>query len=377
MSGNFVCGDLTCTGCGACADACPFEALAIRELEPFGELTPSVDPGKCRDCGRCHAICPARNPIALRMPIKTYAAWSNEASDVERSSSGGIATALARKIIADGGVVFGASVGSRMARCIAVERSEDLESLRGSKYVYSAPLGAYKHAKNLLAEGRQVLFISTPCQVGALRALVDDRHARLLCVDLICHGTPSIALLQEHLDHIVDNQWDSFSFRGINDFHMCAYRDGELVFDKPCFEDEFFSAFVAGFIHRDACYECPYARNQRVGDITLGDFWGLDKSLLRFVPPGKVSLALCNTQAGITALEELPSSVHLEERKFSEADNKEQTNLHEPSPRTRDRLRFAAAFRKTDFEAAVHKTWAWKRFKLRAMKHGLMRMIRR
>ena len=376
MRANFVCGNRMCTGCGACVDACPFYALDMKESGPCGEPVPTVDASKCRDCGRCHVVCPACVPVELRMPLKTYAAWSMEPNDVSLSSSGGLATTLARKIINEGGVVFGAASMDGKARCVSVERMDGLESLRGSKYVYSDPTGAYRSVKKLLADGRKVLFISTPCQVAALRSIMGDVHDEaLICVDLICHGTPPIALLREHLDSRVGGRWDSFSFRGANDFHMCAYRDGELVYDKPCFEDGYFSAFEAGVIHRDACFECPYARNQRAGDITLGDFWGLDKASLGAEPPGKVSVVLCNTQAGIEVLAGLPETVYREERRFSEADNEEQTNLHDSSARTRDRSRFLKAYEKLGFDSAVHKTWAWKRFRIRTMKHKLLGMI--
>lgn len=208
-----------------------------------------------------------------------------------------------------------------------------------------------------------------------MRSIVGDTREGLICIDLICHGTPPIAFLREHLDFKVKGGWDSFSFRGANDFHMCAYRDGELVFDEPCYEDEYFSVFVTGVIHRDVCYECPYACNQRAGDITLGDFWGLDKSTLGSAPPGKVSVVLCNTETGINALADLPETVYREERLFSEADNVEQTNLHEPSPRTRDRSRFLKAYGKVGFESAARKTWTWKRYWLRTKKNKLLKLI--
>lgn len=240
MPANFVCGDLKCSGCGACVEACPFHALSMKESGLCGEPVPTVDPSNCRDCGRCHAVCPACAPVELRKPLKTYAAWSSEPSDVALSSSGGIATALARKVINGGVVVYGTASVNGAARCVSVDREVDLESLRGSKYVYSDPGGAYKDVKKHLADGRKVLFISTPCQVAALRSIVGDTREGLICIDLICHGTPPIAFLREHLDLKVKGSWDSFSFRGANDFHMCAYRDGELVFDEPCYEDEYF-----------------------------------------------------------------------------------------------------------------------------------------
>ena len=176
MSANFVCGDLTCSGCGACVEACPFHALSMKESGLCGEPVPTVDPSNCTDCGRCHAVCPACAPVELRKPLKTYAAWSSEPSDVALSSSGGIATALARKVINGGGVVYGTASVNGAARCVSVDREVDLESLRGSKYVYSDPGGAYNDVKKYLADGRKVLFISTPC--GRCLALYRWRYAQ-------------------------------------------------------------------------------------------------------------------------------------------------------------------------------------------------------
>lgn len=375
MPSNFVCGTSLCTACGACADSCPFDALVMRETAD-GPI-PMVIADRCKSCGRCHSVCPTLNLINLRKPLKTYAAWSCNQDDIERSSSGGMASALSRMIIEQGGVVFGSTSCEGEARCIAVMDDAGLERLRGSKYVYSSPNGSFKKVRELLAKRQTVFFVSTPCQVAALRSFLGGKEEGLLCADLICHGTPSMSFLKEHLDFAVQKTWDSFSFRGLRDFRLCAYEGGRLVYDKPCFEDEYFSAFEAGIIHRNVCYECPYARNERSGDLTLGDFWGLDKESLHSTPPGKVSLVLANTRKGINALETLPASVVLEEREFCEADNEKQTNLHSPSPQTKDRFRFIAAYEKSGFNAAVRKTFAWRRFRLRVVKHKLISIFRK
>lgn len=375
MSDNFVCGDGLCTACGVCVDACPFKALCMNDSD--GELTLQVDSELCRECGRCHLVCPALNPIELRKPLKTFAAWSCVSDDIERSSSGGLATVLARMVIEEGGTVFGTASRDGFTKCVEITNLDGLEALRGSKYVYSSPEGAYRRVKELIFQGTPVFFVSVPCQVAALRSFLGGKDEGLLCADLICHGTPPMSYLRDHLASRVMGSWDSFSFRGVREFQLCAYRGEELVYNKPCFEDEYFSAFEAGIAHRDVCYECPYARNERAGDLTLGDFWGLNKETLSSTPPGKVSLVLANTPRGMKALGSLPETVIMEERSFWEADNEEQTNLHEPSSKTRDRVRFSSALKKVGFDAAVHKTIAWKRFRFRALKHKLLSCLQR
>lgn len=197
MANNYVCGDGPCTACGACVDACPFEALIMSDSS--GEPAPQVDSRLCRDCGRCHAVCPMLNPVGLKRPFKTFAAWSCASDDVERSSSGGLATALARVTIEGGGIVFGTASRDGIARCVEVSELDGLEALRGSKYVYSSPEGAYRRVSELIAQGTQVFFVSTPCQVAALRSFLGGKDEGLLCADLICHGTPAMGYLREHL----------------------------------------------------------------------------------------------------------------------------------------------------------------------------------
>lgn len=374
MSRNFVCGSASCTACGACIDSCPFNALEL-SFEEYGELAPKVDYEKCQECGVCHKVCPALHPAELHMPTRTYAAWSKKGCDVRLSSSGGVAAVLSRSVIESGGVVFSTAVVDGSARCVEASSIDEIDNLRGSRYVYSAPSDCYKKIKAYLRKGVQVLFVSTPCQIAALRSILGSKDWNLICVDLICHGTPSPALLEEHFRDRGVAAWDSFSFRGERDFKLCAYSNQEIVYEKPCFEDEYFSAFVTGIIHRNACYECPYACNKRTGDLTIGDFWGLDKESLKVIPPGKVSLVLANTPVGLEVIDGLREDLYLERRSFMEADNESQTNLHAPSTWTKDRNRFMKKYRRHGFDASVHATLAWKRFRLRKLKHRLLEIL--
>ena len=247
-----------CTACGACVAACPFSALEMCE-GVGGEPFPYVDAELCCDCGKCVAVCPSNHPASLRHPLRTYAAWSNDDEDLAKSSSAGLAAAICRHVLRRGGVAFGCVASEGSAHCAMADDEAGAEAFRGSKYVYSEPLDSYQRVRKQLRSGRRTVFVSVPCQVAALKSYLGGKPDGLLCVDLICHGTPPMSRLREHLDRACPDGWDSFSFRGERDFSMCAYKGGTLVYERSCFEDEYFLVFVTALSFRECCYECPYA----------------------------------------------------------------------------------------------------------------------
>ncbi len=338
---EIICAAEKCTGCLACVNSCPADAIDIG-ADATGAIAPHIAAHKCIDCGLCAKICPANTPRPLRRAPHAYAAWSE---NEPKSSSGGVAAVMARQVVTNGGAVYGAVIENGKTRHIRVDTLEQLPRLRGSKYVQSDIGLAYRTAKQDLTDGRQVLFTGTPCQIAGLQAFLRKDYDNLLTVDLICHGTPSPDYLKQHLDSKTGGDWDAFSFRGEYDFCMTAYKDGKVVYQQPSEDDIYFDAFLKGLTYRDACYACPYSRLERVADITVGDFWGLDRQVLEQPYEGRISVVLPNTEKGQAFFETLQGQLVCEQRPLEEAASEQQDNLRHPSVPHPDRAAFVAAWR--------------------------------
>lgn len=365
-----LCSITECTGCLACMNVCGKQAISI-DKDNLGKTYPHVNSQKCVECKACQLVCPVLNPPSKRIPSNVYAAWSTNTLDIIKSSSGGVATMLGRNIINSGGIVCGAAVVDGEVQHIMAETVEQLEKLRGSKYVQSNPKNSYKVIKGLLKKGRKIAFIGTPCQTAAMKNYLNEEVDNLVLIDLICHGVPPHEYLKEYLSQI-SNEYDDFSFRGSNDWCLTTYFKGNIVYKQSRFTDLYYQAFEDGLIFRDNCYKCPYATKERVSDITIGDFWGLDRTTLRHSYDGKVSVILVCTEKGRKLIEELDDDVILEERTLEEATNKEQTNLNRPSLVPKDRFLFEQKYKKYGFVKAVKATSVGKIVYARRLKENIM-----
>lgn len=355
----YICPIENCTGCMACFNVCPHNAITFKKGQ-LGECLPDIDKTSCVECGICQKICPQNNPPEFFGTKKVFAAWSEDAEDITECSSGGAATVFSRSIIASGGVVYGAAVIGDKAKHIRVDELKDIKKLRGSKYVQSEIGDIYKFVKKDLKEDKQVLFIGVPCQVAGLKAYLNKDYDKLLTVDLICHGTPPHTYLEEHLDSKV-KEWDFYTFRGKLDFKMAAYKDDKLVYINDKSYDEYFISFLDGLTFRNSCYSCLYAKSERISDVTIGDFWGINKKTLGKKPIGRISLVLSNTDKGESFLETLNGILYMEERNLKEAINESQGNLIHPTKYHSERQQFEENYKKYGFERAIRKTSLWKK----------------
>lgn len=325
----------TCTGCAACLNACTHSAITMT-ADAEGFLIPHVDYNKCVECKLCEKVCPVISPLQDKgfMNPRAYAVWSE--LDRRVSSSGGAFSAFARYILSQGGVVFGAAFDKNLhCKHIEIQSMDGLAALRGSKYVQSEIGNTFVQVRNHLRADRKVLFCGTPCQVAGLKNFLRKPYPNLLTLDLICHGVPSDAVFQGYLKKI--------SSRFAADVEGYEFRDrdgwGKAPSVSVCgkfhriygVDALYMEAFNASAIFRKCCYSCPYSGLPRVGDCTLGDFWGIG----RYGKPFKhdtmkgVSLVLANTEAGEAAMRQL-KDCYIEERTLEEA-LIENHNLNEPS----------------------------------------------
>lgn len=347
-----------CCGCNACAEICPKSCITMKH-DKYGFLYPEVDESLCIECGACERICPfPASDGELSHPLKAYAAWANDEEAYMRSSSGGAAYVISHSVLSQNGVVYGCAAESLDIRHIRVDILEDLPRLQGSKYVQSDVRGLFSQVRADLKDGRNVVFIGTPCQVAGLRKFIKNIPDNLLLVDLICHGTPSQQMLREHIKGIVgDKKINKISFRKGNSYILDIESNGVKIWDanlwKKPYKDMYLHAFIKGFNSRPCCHQCSFARPERVSDITIGDFWGLGEMELKPKDPETgISVILPNTQKGIDVTEAISSQMTLVERPVSEA-VKGNSQLQAPVGKSKDARRFTCLYPRLPFDMAV------------------------
>jgi coenzyme F420-reducing hydrogenase beta subunit len=308
-----------CTGCFGCQTACPRDAIRL-VLDAEGFYKPVVNRAVCTHCGFCQRRCPVLDSDAgQRLSTKwtepkTFAAWSLDDSLRLASSSGGLFSELARTVIEQEGTVAGCIWGSDWTPQHVLARTwSDVEKMRGSKYVPSRVGTVYAQVvQHLRSHSGPVLFVGTPCQVAAMElALTQEQRKRVLLVDLICHGVPSLRVFHRYLRELFDGEKvSSYLFReksfGWIDYSVCAESAGHHYHHVLQMRDPFFAGFCEHSLYvMTSCHACEFARLPRAGDITIGDFWGCPEP---WNDKRGVSVALANTAVGLRALEELKRS---------------------------------------------------------------------
>jgi len=328
-----------CTGCGACADACPFSCISM-VLSEEGFLFPSVDESRCVGCDVCGRVCHVLNPPETRSPEKAFAAWSMDDSIRMSSSSGGIYSVLGEYVLGKGGVISGCRFDDKMVlKHELCDQPGGTIRFRGSKYVQCYTDGIYRKIKDVLANGRIVLFTATPCQVAGLQAYLGRPYENLITCDLVCHGIPSQKIFRSYLEryHLspdLDHSVIAFrDLKGWGDFYIRILEQGDIKWRSDDANNEFIRAFLSGYDYNESCYGCPYARMERTGDLTLADFWGLGKSIPFGGDASKgCSLILVNTKKGRNLLHSVKDKLFLEERTLEEA-RTGNGQLRNPAPR--------------------------------------------
>lgn len=292
-----------CTGCGACKNACKAGALELCADEE-GFCYPKIDAAKCIHCNACERACPADAVVPAEEQTKAYYAVAKDDGICRNSSSGGMFSLLAAHILQQGGTVFGAGFDKNFKVCHQrIDSMEDIAGLRTSKYVQSDIGLTFREAEIALKDEKTVLFAGTPCQIAALKQYLKKDYVNLYTQDIICHGVPSPGIWQKYLQEIHSGkEIQTISFRdktaGWNDFSMkVSYQDG-TAYRELAVKDPFESAFLANLILRPSCYQCQYKTVERVSDITLADYWGVETVHPELKDQQGVSLVLTHTPKG-------------------------------------------------------------------------------
>ncbi len=289
-----------CCSCGACYNKCPVGAITMQENEE-GFLVPVIDKNKCTNCGLCVKVCPSLN-VQYNNTDKPecYAAMADDEIRM-KSSSGGIFTLLAEDILDKGGYVCGAAFDDNWnVHHIIVDNKNDLEKLRGSKYVQSDTEDCYKKIKKLLDEDKYVLFSGCPCQVAGLYSFLGKNYEKLYTVDILCHGSPSRGVWKKYLnENFNKNEIKRINFRDKNKIGWsCSHCTISTKNGDDIVTDDFTKLFHASINLRESCYDCKYSKKPRPADITLGDFWGISEYKKDLNDDKGLSFVLTNNAKG-------------------------------------------------------------------------------
>lgn len=297
-----------CCGCEACVQACPKHCIDFIP-DSQGFLYPRVNESLCVNCGLCNKVCPIINVEDYALPTSTpvLAAYNKDAEQRKTSSSGGIFTLLASDVIGRCGVVFGAAFDKKWNVVHSyAEKISQIEPLKRSKYVQSRIGNSYKDVKAFLTNGKQVLFVGTPCQIAGLKRYLRKDYNNLVTVDVVCHGVPSPMIWQKYLkekkSEIVsfhqgvredDVEFTSISFRD----KVKSWRRYQLSFtykvrkagidgigtdsigetsSQLVWENDYMLSFLHDYANRPSCFDCKFRNGRCRSDITLADFWGIE-----------------------------------------------------------------------------------------------------
>ena len=277
-----------CSGCSACAFVCPKECIKI-EYNEDGFLRPYTDEKSCIHCDLCEKVCPMERSNAVSLDDGVlYAAWG-DALDQKKSSSGGVAAKLACYAVSRGYEVCGVALDYNTLRVNhrVVSRMDELESLRGSKYLQSNVLNAFCDMFRALKNSPEKKFFvfGTPCQIAGLRNVLEQKHLldRVVLIDIFCHGVPTNHLWEKYKNWIVRKM----KLTSIGDIKNITFRDkayswheyymhiigGGTAYVEHKERDPFLKLFSMGVVNQESCFTCPF-RNKSSADIRLGDYWG-------------------------------------------------------------------------------------------------------
>ena len=281
-----LCEHHKCTGCGVCQAVCHKDAISFT-IDELGFRYPVIDKTRCIECGSCIKICPSLNPIVVEGYDDCYLAWAKDDTIHYESASGGISTVLNKHFINGGGFAIGCSWDAEFNAVLAIIESDtELKRTRGSKYVMSYIANTvWGDIKKRTQKGQKGLVIGLPCQVAAIKSFTKDDE-NILFVDLICKGGCSPACLKTHLSYLkkrkrLPNITDIRFRGGDNDCYFSLWNNDKIVYKKNISQDPYFYSFMKHGLFRESCYQCQYATSERVSDITIADFWGIDSEFVK------------------------------------------------------------------------------------------------
>lgn len=374
----------SCTGCLLCKEVCPTQCIS-KAYDKEGFLVPKINISECVNCGLCYKKCPEINMLSKQTKNKVYAAQIKNKKILVKSSSGGIGALLSEYTLNNNGIVYGCILDDNLKpkhiRCSSIK---DIEKLSGSKYVQSDISEIYKLILKDCKDKKRVLVIGTPCQIAGIRNFLGDDFENLYLVDLICHGVPSPTLFERYLkwkandmgqDKIIEYRFREKKFGWGTTYKAVTVT---ATATATATLDPYYEAFIYGETYRECCYECQYATTDRVSDMTIGDYWGIQKfhpDFFEKIEDG-VSVILINSDKGNELMNEIKSDLFYLESLIKNV-IVENSNLYRPAIRPFIRDEFYKNIELYGFRWANKKLYKNKRFYINYIKNMIPKRLKR
>lgn len=356
--------NIDCSGCHACYNICPQNCILMKE-DGEGFLYPQIDSGQCANCGLCERVCPVLSEYKGRKIGKAYACINKNEEIRKISSSGGIFTLLAENVLDKGGIVFGVAFDDDFSvHHIEVEKKSDLNKLRGSKYLQSRIEKTYKKAEEYLNMGKTVLFTGTPCQISGIKSYLRKDYENLILQDVICHGAPSPKAWRNYLSYIQKEKKEKLlreptpAFRrkeeGWRRYSIALYFNNAIEYLEVLTTNIYMKSFLTNHTLRMSCYNCHSKSLKRESDITLADFWGVDKVIPDMDDDKGTSLVFVNSPKGKKVFSEISENMN-----FREVDIKEAVKYNPSAFKSvkipKNRKKFMKLLNQLEFDKVVKK----------------------
>lgn len=349
-----------CSGCAACSIKCPNGSITMC-ADSMGFLYPKIDYGTCINCGICFKICPFTTSYSANLEFpnpRVFASRLKDTKELERSQSGGMFYALSEYVLNNYGVIYGAGYADNFkVEHKRVTTKSDRDELRLSKYSQSDIQGVYASVKSDILSGKLVLFTGTPCQVAGVKSFIGNlvHEDTFIAVDLVCHGVPSPKIWEDYLQYlsnkydskIVETKFRDKSFGWISHIETIKLRTGKVI-NSATYNNLYYSHYTV----RLSCSQCPFTNMRRVGDITIGDFWGWHERHSEFNDNLGVSLVIISSYKGLSIYKCIQENIISIE---TDIDDCLQPQLIAPIQLPNDRSDFEALYNQGGFIKAMKK----------------------
>lgn len=372
-------------------NVCPKSAIHM-EKDEYGFVYPVINKEQCVECGACKKVCAFQNKTTRNTPQRVLAIAGKNDNLVKKSASGGLFATMALAVLEQGGCVYGAVMQHEdhelHTHHVCCEAKDELDRLQGSKYVQSSLENIFKNVQEKLKKGTAVLFSGTPCQVDALKSYLRKDYEKLLTVDIICHGVPSEQFFNDYIHYTekkLGGEILDFKFRdkstgwGYNLTAKYVKQDGDKNYYRVKSSDSsYFYMFINSVALRENCYHCKYTNSNRVGDITIGDYWGieeehpeaLERNGGRLSEQNGISVMMLNMDKGADFFESVKDQFTYYESTLEKA-AKRNTQLVHPVKHTKAREKVLKLYQKWGYGAVEFYFWC------RILKQKVKKVVRR